>query len=286
MSEGENFADVKGADDTPDGGSNSQAHLTSHIEEVSTVSFVAPKYEDDAELWFRQLEAKFAVSRIRAQLSKYYIAFGNLPGVLLKPVVASLGKPSDCDRPYDDLKNAVLSRESLSVTQRIDAVLKDVAMGDRKPSDYFSHLKELAGDNFSEDAVYKIWLLRIPAALKPTLIVLQKEPLKYRLSVADELMELQGTTGQVAAVAAVDRKDRFSEFREELLAEMRGMLANVLHSPVSRGRPRSQNRDRSQSRPPPRPKKVHELCWHHFKFGEKAYKCSSATCKFGLQAKN
>lgn len=77
-------------------------------------------------------------------------------------------------------------------------------MGDRKPSDYFAYLKEMAGDSFSEDSVYQIWLLRIPSAINATLNVLKNEPLKYRLGIAVELFATQVVVPQVAAVETSD----------------------------------------------------------------------------------
>lgn len=255
-------------------------------DEVSTVSFVAPRYEEDATLWFSQLEAKFEVSRIKAQNSKYYIAFGNLPAVLLKPVATSLPDPNTIVNAYDNLKAAILERESKSVMQRVDSVLRDIHMGDRKPSEYFAYLRETAGESFSEAAVYQIWLLRIPQAIKTTLIVLKNEPLKYRLSIADELAEANVGGGQVASVRK--REDDLEDFRKELLKEVKNMCKEMLESrgrSSARGRSQtrghSQTRGRRQERSSSRgPKKEYEFCWHHFKFGKDAYKCSAASCKF------
>lgn len=255
-------------------------------EEVSSVSFVAPKYEEDATLWFRQLEARFEASRIRSQSTRYYIAFGNLPGVLLKPVVASIGDPKHTDRPYDHLKNVVLSREQLSVTQRVDQVLKDISMGDRKPADYFAHLKEIAGDSFSEEAVFQIWLSRMPTTIKTTLIVLKNESLNYRLEIADELFVAHGGQGQVAAVNR--KEENWESLKKELLKEMKDFMKEELRANAHRGRDQSRgrnrgnvrNRSRARSKSTGKEKKDHEFCWYHFKFGDKAAKCSSETCKF------
>jgi hypothetical protein len=289
----EEFADAKGAEGTDDanGGSSSLPANPAQVEEVTKLSFVAPKYEDDATLWFRQLEAKFEVARIRSQSSKYYLAFGNIPGVLLKPVVASLGDPATSATPYDDLKNTVLGRESLSSMQRIDSVLKDVIMGDRRPSEYYGHLKDLAKGNFSDEVIYNIWLMRIPISIKSTLIVLQNEPLKRRLQVADELGEMQAMCGPAMGtqISAVDNKDRFAEFKLEIMKEMRSMMENMLSRTsrsssrdreVSRVRNNSRQRNRNSGR------REFDFCWHHYKFGDKASKCSAATCQFDKIRKN
>lgn len=255
-----------------------------HSDEVSTVSFAAPKYEDDAALWFRQLEAKFEAARIRSQLSRYYIAFGNLPGVLLKPVVSTLAEPSATGRPYDSLREAILGREQLTAMERVNQVLRDINMGDRKPSDYFAYLKETAGNSFSEDAIFQIWLIRIPSNIKTTLIVLKNEPLKYRLEIADELFSAHRSEPQISAVEKAVPGIDYVQMKKEIVEEMRNMLKEALRA-SSRGRSQSRKREhnsRSRSK-----SKDHEYCWHHFKFGDKAHKCSDEKCKFKeSQSKN
>lgn len=260
-------------------------------EEMAPINFAAPKYEDDAQLWFRQLEARFIAAKITAQTTRYYIAFGNLPALLLKPILASLEEPGNSKTAYDDLKKAVLSREELSATQRVDQVLKDIVMGDRKPSDFFAQLKETAGTSFSEEAVYHIFLLRIPENIKTTLIVLKNEPLKYRLEIANELFVAHGSKSHVPTqIAAVGgSEDRFETMKRELLEEVKKLLPRSDRRARFRDRrTRSSSRGRTPGREPTRerPKKEYEFCWHHFKFGDKASRCSADYCKYEKRPKN
>lgn len=162
-------------------------------------------------------------------------------------VVSSLSDPTTSENPYNELKAAILDRESKSVMQRVDSVLKDIHMGDRKPSDYFAYLKETAGESFTEEAVYQIWLSRIPRTIKTTLIVLKSELLKYRLSIADELAEANVEGAQVAAVSKKD--ELWEDFRKVLLKEVKNMCRDMCES---RERDKSRGRSNSRSRGPRR----------------------------------
>lgn len=76
-------------------------------------------------------------------------------------MATSLPDPNTIGNAYDNLKAAILERESKSVMQRVDSVLRDIHMGDRKPLEYFAYLRETAAESFSEAAVYQIWLVRM-----------------------------------------------------------------------------------------------------------------------------
>lgn len=261
--------------------------MTGRVEEVS---FSAPKFEDDVSLWFRQAEAKFEVSRITSQKTKFNLAFGNLPASILKPVLHLVPDPKDDPEPYDRLKEIILGKVTLTQNQRIENILRDMDIGDRKPSTYYQELLETAGQTIPQDTVYRIWLSRIPVNVKVAMIAFKSDDFNERMEMADDVMAacVAESAGRIAEVSKDD--DPLSAMRkqiDDLFKLVKDNRRSRSRSPsrqssrksnnYSKGQNRSNSRARSTSRSQVLNDK--EICWYHENFKNDARKCIPG-CKF------
>lgn len=99
---------------------------------VSALSFKnLPFWPENPDVWFAVLEGQFTVAQMRSDSSKYFTALGLLDAktvnmyrdIILSPPANGL---------YDNLKRVVLSRLTESDDIRLQKLLHDAALGDKK----------------------------------------------------------------------------------------------------------------------------------------------------------
>jgi hypothetical protein len=64
---------------------------------------LCPHDEEEPHIWFRLIEAQFAVAGIRSQKLKYANALANLPKQALRDISDTLDVCNDSDDPFDHL---------------------------------------------------------------------------------------------------------------------------------------------------------------------------------------
>ena len=108
-------------------------------------SHVAPPrfFEEDPVIWLVQLELYFCQAGVGDQLSRFRIAATLLPGHLLRDFADILRSPP-VDNPYAALANAIRQRFGKSVEQRLRSLLSEQQLGDRRPSQFLRHMRDLA----------------------------------------------------------------------------------------------------------------------------------------------
>lgn len=106
--------------------------------------------------------------------------------------------------PYDTLKDELIARTSASEQRRLHHLLIAKELRDRKPTQLLRRMRQLLGDNSSEDSLFKqLFLQRLPRntqlILAPTS---SKSTLEELASVADKILEVTPSPGQVAATSS------------------------------------------------------------------------------------
>ncbi|CAD6208598.1 GSCOCG00012748001-RA-CDS, partial [Cotesia congregata] len=72
---------------------------------------------------------------------------------------------------YRTIKNAILSRFSDSRQTQLIKLLRDMTLGDKKPSQLLREMRELAKGSINGDALHQLWKERLPAWIRPYLLV-------------------------------------------------------------------------------------------------------------------
>lgn len=230
------------------------------------------------EVYFEQIEATFRTSKITVSRTKYDYLLQAIPGEVMENVMDVLVKCRTCDTPYEELKKQLIQRHSVSESSRVEQLLSDLEIGDRKPSEFFRSMSNTARNapGISEDLVKTLWLRRLPQGLETLLKpFVETKDIDAITKLADELHDVQKRRSTVASVNKSEEDSRFDKLQSEM-SEIRKMIAQMSYNDnSSRSRSRSKSRDRKFSSPDASKSR---LCYFHFKFGDEATKCKGQPC--------
>jgi hypothetical protein len=71
---------------------------------------LCPYDEEEVHIWFRLIEAQFAVAGIKSLKLKYANTLASLPKQVLRDILDTLDACNDSDEPFDFLKNTLLGQ--------------------------------------------------------------------------------------------------------------------------------------------------------------------------------
>jgi hypothetical protein len=89
----------------------SQNDLVQPIAAVATTQVkLCPYNEEEPHIWFRLIEAQFAMTGIKSQKLKYTHALASLPKQVLQDILDTVDVCNDSDQPFDHLKEVLLEQ--------------------------------------------------------------------------------------------------------------------------------------------------------------------------------
>ncbi|XP_044598637.1 uncharacterized protein LOC123274907 [Cotesia glomerata] len=115
----------------------------------------------DPEMWFAMVESQFLRNRIIDKQQQYLQVLSSIPSryvtevrdIIMKPLSAAL---------YDELKEQLIKRLSISQEEKTRKLLDGQKMGDEKPSQYLRRLQAQAGSSFPDSLLKTLWLRGLP----------------------------------------------------------------------------------------------------------------------------
>ncbi|XP_036340693.1 uncharacterized protein LOC118750068 [Rhagoletis pomonella] len=252
--------------------------------EICATSVKLPQFWSNCpEAWFVHAEMQFATKGISRDSTKYEFVITALPQEVIANVLDVIQK------------KVLIDRHSLSEQRRLDKILSDTEIGDRRPSEYYRTLGQLAGSTIDPIFLKNIWLRKLPKSLYVALTSANLNNINDLLQLADKIWEI--TSG--SEICAVKSKVLTSSNNFDDLGKIVEDLAKVttkmcesfnrlqldineiktqIYDRPSRSRRRyfsnnknSQSRSKSQSK--------NWVCRYHFRFGSKARKCEEP-CAF------
>jgi hypothetical protein len=235
--------------------------------EISRVAVKAPSFwERDPELWFLQVESQFINAGITTDTTKFHIVVASLDSVVLSVVKDIVKKPPANDT-YIALKDRILKHYSQSETTRLNLVLKDLQLGDKRPSHLLVEMRNLAENKLTDEVLKSLWLQRLPTRVQQILSVCTTE-LSELAQVADKVLEVSDCS---AAIASVSNDNTIDNLKKDIVY-LKQVVAKLSQS-RDRSRPRRdyrgvRSRDSSRSS-----NKTSDLCWYHRTFAQRATKC-------------
>ncbi|XP_076764840.1 uncharacterized protein LOC143431789 [Xylocopa sonorina] len=126
---------------------------TEHANVVESNRFairVPPFYPEHPILWFNQLEAQFALNGVVADHTKFYYVAAQLETKYAMEVQDIISNLPESEK-YETLKAMLTQRLSPTQNQRIQQILGKEEMGDRTPSQFLRHMRNLAGTTVTDD---------------------------------------------------------------------------------------------------------------------------------------
>jgi hypothetical protein len=230
------------------------------------------------------VEAKFnlATPKITREETKFNHVVAAL-GPDLDGEVADLILKPDADALYSKLKADILSRTTLTETQKLKQLLSGQELGTRKPSQLLRDMRTLVTDTqyVNESVLRELFLQQMPSSIQPILVAVMEIDLDHVAMVADKILEATPT----AAIAATTRNTSSTPQgqststsegdtlgavirRLEKMEQQLKQLGNQRHE-----RERSRGRSQSRSRETP-DTDTGKYCSYHYKFGDRARQCN------------
>ncbi|XP_046382265.1 uncharacterized protein LOC124153210 [Ischnura elegans] len=244
-----------------------------------------PFWPEEPSLWFSQLEGQFFLCGITEDESKFWVVATQLEARYAQEVKDIISNPPS-ENKYSKLKEELIRRLSASREQKIRQLLQREEMGERKPSQFLRHLKNLAGDSVPDEFMRSLWLTRIPQHFRAILAANEGADLDTMASLADKIHEAfarqQDTTPFPPQVSVVSPEPcscsgGASGTIASLLSRMDDLSRQVAALSVSRpsrgDHSNTHTRQRSRSRGHSLSRRDPNMCWYHWNFGDRARKC-------------
>jgi len=147
-----------------------------------------PFWPDRPAVWFAQADSQFELAAITRQRTKFNYVVSQLNQQQAAEVEDIIISPPELG-PYDRLKAELVRRLSTSREQRVRQLLSHEEMGDRKPSQFLWHLKNLAPD-VHDDFLRTIWASRLPPHVQAILAGQTEGSLDSTSHLADRICEV------------------------------------------------------------------------------------------------
>lgn len=266
-------------------------------------------WKDLPELWFLQVESIFLSNRVQSDKTRYHLLITFLKPEVLVEVADVLKTPPETNK-YENLKAQILARFADSSDRRLQRLLNELELGDRKPLQLLRQMRSLADGKISDDVLRIKWLALLPLGVQRVLKIFKATSIEELETAADELMESPSTPGVLAVAArsiipsqleiALPGPAAVSACPDATVAEMRNLgtiltqlvalnrdllnqfqslltqLINRNHGNSSNDRNNNNSRSRSRS---PAGSRGTRLCHFHWKFGALVQKCQPP-CSF------
>ena len=244
-------------DETPEFMAASNADLLAPTTAPASSTNVALKlpafWPENAEVWFAQAEAQFAIKAISVSKTKFYYAVASLPQEVATQILDLIRAPPAGD-PYEVLRERLITLYSLNDYQRFEALVSLPLTGDQKPSHLMNRMLALLPDDHKPDFILRgLFLRRLPIEVRSHLLQEKISDPRALALKADELFQSRVSSPvnllaeqiEDVRVHAVAVKSRTSP-----VARRSATPAPSSRSPVSLG-----------------------PCWYHKKHGSNAQQC-------------
>ena len=263
----------KGCEGEQSTGGNVSATRSVEPAVAHAVSIRVPTFwPEKISLWFRQLEAQFSIAGISRDSTKFGYVLANLEPKYVEEVEDVIENPPE-EGQYEALKAALIKRLTDSSSMRVRKLLEGEEIGDRTPSQFLRHLKNLAGTSVNEDFLQNLWMTRLPVSTQHVMAGMSDKSLTAMAEVADRVHEIRPEKGRISAVS---QDNAIAALKEELMQLIHLEISAISRTQGQHQRSRSRGRGQpgfrrtSQNRDS---SKNSRICWYHNKFGEKATKC-------------
>ncbi|XP_065161448.1 uncharacterized protein [Atheta coriaria] len=168
-------------------------------------------------MWFAIAEADFTANRITSDNQKYSQTLKALPLSISKQLWDVISNPPTQDK-YPTLKTAILSRFSDSRQTQLHKLLRDMTLGDKRPSQLLREMRELAKGSMEDEALHQLWKERLPAWVRPYLLVSTNlNDLNSLAEIADRLVLNMGSSSVYAVQQRPYKQRDLSKLDQQIL---------------------------------------------------------------------
>lgn len=231
------------------------------------------------------VEAQFALSNIVADSTKYNYVVSAVDTEILTQVADFVSNPPAANK-FEGIRSSLIDIYSESSEKKLRKLLSEVSLGDRKPSQLLNEMSRLGGSAVSE-VVRTLWMQLLPATVQSVLTT-SSDSLENLAKMADKICEI----GQPRVYSTQTDESTLLNMVKKLSEQVEELRSTQYHQTNQYRRDRSSSRHRN--RKPDHQSQANteinnfshssnELCWYHFKFGDKARKCTPPCSRASTQ---
>lgn len=273
--------------------SNPSPVLTTHTYNPTNVSIKLPPFWTSCpDTWFIQTELQFSLKGITDDTTKYQLVVISLSEDVLLKIVDIIHNPPITGK-YDHIKKILIERFSMNEDLRLEKLLDDSEIGDRKPSDFFRDLSSLTVSNsmVNNELLMKLWMRKLPPTVQMHLAASNLASFNDKLYLADKIYDLVNKD-QISSINTSPTSlssDQLFENVIKVTSKLAECIDKLTHDVLEikndryiRADDNSVNRSGNYVRIGNKGVKRANrrvLCWYHERFGHRAVKCISP-CDF------
>lgn len=285
-------------------GSNSgppanNAGTDQHVMKIDASKVKLPEFlPGNVDMWFWQVDSAFIAADIKADAKKYHSIIGQLPSTVITKLADFRTNPPKAGEMYQTLKDKIVKEFADSEQTKIEKLLEDMPLGDRKPSELLNDMRTKAANTpVNDELLRQLWMRNLPETIRAILSTDDTSPLTTKAAMADKIHEATrkglmgrsvneisstqpritnqtpqqpGNTSDLATVVAT----LINEVKQ-LRTSQRQSRSKTPHRQNSTNQT-NDNSARSESN---KQKREFDYCWWHHKHGANAIKCKPP-CKY------
>ncbi|XP_037512337.1 uncharacterized protein LOC119389205 [Rhipicephalus sanguineus] len=227
-----------------------------YLNDVSAVQLRLPSFwPQDPQVWFHQVEAQFSLYRIASETTRYHHVASVLPPDVASKLSDVLSSPSDT-APYQHLKTKVLERFMPSERVRLQQLLEEGDLGDRRPSQLLRRMRQLLREHAvsAHSALLReLFLQRLSQPIRLVLAAAGDVNLGRLAELADQVHEATSPSVNAVLPPADTEISRHEARIDELAASIAALRSPLqeTRSPRSGRRALSGTRDARSPSPAP-----------------------------------
>ncbi len=158
--------------------------------------------EDNIEAYFYSLDFLFEASHIVSDAAKFNIVLASVPSAKLMEL-GTLIEAAPAVGKYNYIRQKLVENFTESQQRRLQRVLKELLLGDRRPSELYNDMRRTAGPALSESILHDLWVSRLPPYTQAAIIA-TSVPINEKLKITDSITEcLAMKQGQSCEVSAI-----------------------------------------------------------------------------------
>ena len=227
---------------------NQQPTPFTHSANVS----LPPFWESNVELWFSTAEHAFRVNGIFNEHKRFSLLLGALDIKMIQKIQHVVRPPTSY--PYQDVKKALIKACKLNENDCLDILFNRTEVGDRKPSEMLSEMRQLleaydADKTHTNEVLKKLFLDKLPQQARTILAANLETNLDLLALRADEVVEALSQTPSQTNVPSQQQliNEIFDQKLNKIIQTYQAPNTTMQHTPRQPGGYRSNN---YSNRPP------------------------------------
>lgn len=237
-------------------------------------------FKSNPNIWFQQLECHFIINNISNEKSKFLRLITALEPEILAEISDLI---IDDNYSYTELKTKIINRFSINTEKRIDLVLDSLVLADKKPSQFLREIRQHSNGNFSELAIKRIFIKKLPLNLQ-ILLSTNTNSLDEISILADNFMELsQNNNHNINSLMSTSSPSTNSQNSMSTTKQDSNNFRsnnNYLNQKHYRSfnknfntNTKYQSQTNKSSQQKAKEQSQFNICFYHYKWGAKARKC-------------